>query len=148
MTLSAAFKDYGRAFIDFTAAGCIPIYTGHLFHPQYLPQHEPLSIILPCRFPSRYNESVHHAGGCYMFDLHELIQSRHPIRHFYQALGTGINREQRTGKTPAVRPFCRLDGSTNSERRMTELGSPSGYNLRVFLLHLLSTWLGNAREGP
>src|SRR6202044_2149083 len=121
-------------FIDGTTAGCIPIYTGNLLHPI-----SPISIILPCRFPSRYNESVHHAGGCYMFDLHELIQSRHPIRHFYQALGTGINREQRTGKTPAVRPFCRLDGSTNSERRMTELGSPSGYNLRVFLLHLLST---------
>ena len=67
MTLPAAFKGYGRAFIDDTAAGYIPIYTGNLLHPQYLLQvRPPFSIILPCRFLWTQREHALHAGGCYM----------------------------------------------------------------------------------
>ena len=63
MTLSAAFIGYGRAFIDGTAAGCIPIYTGYLLHPHYLPQVRPFLIILPCRFLCTQRERAPHAGG-------------------------------------------------------------------------------------
>jgi hypothetical protein len=134
--IPSSIKDYSCAFTDGRATGCMPIYTGNLLHPLYLPQVcqgiSPLSIILPCRIPN-FNNSLH---PCWRLLYVRSLLAR-PIGRFYRALGMNANGEKRTWKVPAASPYCRLEGSTNSERRMTGLGSSSGCSLRVFLLHRL-----------
>lgn len=125
--ITSSIKDYSCAFTDGRATGCMPIYTGTSRKALAL-----FSIILPYRIPN-FNNSLH---PCWRLLYVRPLLAR-PIICFYQALGTNTNGEKRTWKVSIVLPFCRLGGSTNSERRMTGLGSSSGCSSRVFLLHRL-----------
>src|SRR5271170_2031423 len=60
MTLPAAFKSYGRAFIDGTAAGCIPLYIPVIYFTRSISYRftPPFQSFYPADF-SGHNESMH-----------------------------------------------------------------------------------------